>query len=205
MCCHGCEAVAQAIVASGMESYYSYRTEAAPKAREVVPAFLEQLRAYDNPVVQQRFVHRQDDLSEVSLILEGIVCAACVWLNERHLQALPGVVDVSINYSNHRALVRWDPETISLSEILESISRIGYLAHPYDPDRQQRVIEDQRKQQLRRIGLAGRTGVPCSGRRRRRQRRHGPRAAVACNWAGTAQGCAAGCDVHRPRTLQVGQ
>jgi Cu2+-exporting ATPase len=159
MCCHGCEAVAQAIVDSGMESYYSYRTENAPRAREVVPAFLDQLKAYDNPVVQKRFVHEQDKLSEVSLILEGIVCAACVWLNERHLQALPGVVDVNINYSNHRALVRWDNSKISLSEILESISRIGYLAHPYDPDRQQRIIEKERKQQLRRIGLSGVLGM----------------------------------------------
>jgi len=159
MCCHGCAAVAQAIVDSGMESYYKYRTETVPRAREVVPAFLEQLKAYDNPVVQKRFVHEQDNLSEVSLILEGIVCAACVWLNERHLKALPGVVDVNINYSNHRALVRWDNSKISLSEILESISRIGYLAHPYDPDRQQRIIEKERKQQLRRIGLAGVLGM----------------------------------------------
>jgi len=159
MCCHGCEAVAQAIVDSGMESYYSYRTENAPQAREVVPAFLDQLKAYDNPVVQKRFVHEQDNISEVSLILEGIVCAACVWLNERHLQALPGVVDVNINYSNHRALVRWDSSKISLSEILESISRIGYLAHPYDPDRQQRIIEKERKQQLRRLGLSGVLGM----------------------------------------------
>ena len=159
MCCHGCEAVAQAIVDSGMDSYYRFRTENAATAREVVPAFLEQLKAYDNPAVQKRFVHEQDKLSEVSLILEGIVCAACVWLNERHLAALPGVVDVSINYTNHRALVRWDPEKITLSEILESISRIGYLAHPYDPDRQQRIIEKERKQQLRRIGLAGVLGM----------------------------------------------
>ena len=159
MCCHGCQAVAQAIVDSGMDSYYNYRTENASRAREVVPEFLDQLKAYDNPVVQKRFVHQQDNLSEVSLILEGIVCAACVWLNERHLQALPGVVDVNINYSNHRALVRWDAEKISLSEILESISRIGYLAHPYDPDRQQRIIEKERKQQLRRLGLSGVLGM----------------------------------------------
>ncbi|MGB5643798.1 MAG: heavy metal translocating P-type ATPase [Gammaproteobacteria bacterium] len=159
MCCHGCEAVAQAIVDSGMASYYKFRTENAPKAREVVPAFLDQLKAYDNPVVQKRFVHQQENLSEVSLILEGIVCAACVWLNERHLMSLPGVVEVNINYSNHRALVRWDNSQISLSEILESISRIGYLAHPYDPDRQQRIIEKERKAQLRRIGLSGVLGM----------------------------------------------
>ena len=159
MCCHGCEAVAQAIVNSGMENFYSYRTEKADQAREVVPEFLQQIKAYDNPAVQKRFVHQEDNLSEVSLILEGIVCAACVWLNEQHLKSLPGVVDVNINYTNHRALVRYDSEKVSLSDILESVSRIGYLAHPYDPDKQQKIIEKERKQQLRRIGLAGVLGM----------------------------------------------
>ena len=159
MCCHGCEAVAQAIVDSGMENFYTYRTEKTDKAREVVPEFLQQIKAYDNPAVQKRFVHTEDNLSEVSLILEGIVCAACVWLNEQHLKSLPGVVDVNINYTNHRALVRYDSDKISLSEILESVSRIGYLAHPYDPDKQQKIIEKERKQQLRRIGLTGVLGM----------------------------------------------
>jgi Cu2+-exporting ATPase len=159
MCCLGCKAVAEAIVNGGMESFYNFRTENTGKARELVPEFLDQLRSYDNPVVQKQFVHDRGDLQEVSLILEGIVCAACVWLNEQHLKSLPGVIEVGINYSNHRARVVWNRNQTTLSAILEAISRIGYLAHPYDPDRQQRILEKERKQQLRRIGLAGVLGM----------------------------------------------
>jgi len=78
---------------------------------------------------------------------------------KKQLQSLNGVLNVSINYSNHRARIRWDNERISLSEILESISRIGYLAHPFDPDRQQKQLETERKRQLQRIGLAGVLGM----------------------------------------------
>ena len=40
MCCKGCEAVAQAIINAGLTDFYRYRTDSAPTAREIVPAFL---------------------------------------------------------------------------------------------------------------------------------------------------------------------
>ncbi len=164
MCCAGCAAVAEAIVASGNTDYYRFRDDKSPTGRDLVPEFLERIRVYDHPSVQQQFVHRaqgegQGDVREVSLIIEGIVCAACLWLNEQYLGKLPGVLDVSINYSTHRAQVRWDNERIRLSEILEAISRIGYLAHPYDPETQQKLFEEQRKSLIRRIGIAGLFGM----------------------------------------------
>lgn len=160
MCCAGCQAVAQAIVDSGMESYYQFRTDKAPTGKELVPEFLTQIKAYDIPAVQDRFVTVDEgDVSQVSLILEGITCAACIWLNEQYLSSLPGVIKVQINYTSHRARIRWDHTKISLSEIIEAVSRIGYLAHPYDPKRQQAVVEQERKNLLRRIGVAGLLGM----------------------------------------------
>jgi P-type Cu2+ transporter len=161
MCCHGCQAVSQAIIDSGMDEFYSYRTSNPERPEEVVPEFLQQLKAYDSTSVQKKFVNNtgDDNILEVSLILEGITCAACVWLNEKHLNSLDGVISANINYSNHRARVTWDNNRIKLSEILESISRIGYLAHPYDPDQYQRILEKERKQQIRRLGLSGLLGM----------------------------------------------
>jgi P-type Cu2+ transporter len=161
MCCYGCQAVSQAIIDSGMDDFYTYRTSNPEKPEEIVPEFLQQLKAYDSTSVQQKFVSSTDDkdILEVSLILEGITCAACVWLNEKHLNSLDGVISARINYSNHRARVSWDNSRIKLSEILESISRIGYLAHPYDPDQHQRILEKERKQQIKRIGLSGLLGM----------------------------------------------
>ena len=156
MCCRGCQAVAQAIVDGGLADYYKFRTETAPTAREIVPEFLRQTAVYDLPEVQKSFVRTADgQVREAALILEGITCAACVWLNERHLARLPGVLAVHINYATHRARVQWDERRIHLSDILQAVSRIGYLAHPFDPGRHQQRLENERKQLLRRLGVAG--------------------------------------------------
>ncbi len=161
MCCYGCQAVAQAIIDSGMDDFYKYRTSTSEKPDEIVPEFLQQLKAYDSTSIQKQFVSEtsEENILEVSLILEGITCAACVWLNEKHLNSLDGVISANINYSNHRARVRWDNSKIKLSDILESISRIGYLAHPYDPEQHQRILEKERKQQIKRLGLSGVLGM----------------------------------------------
>jgi len=156
MCCAGCAAVAQAIIDGGLADYYRYRTAPANTAQEVVPEFLRQARIYDHPAVQKSFVQASDEHTrEAALILEGITCAACVWLNEQHLSKLPGVLSVQINYANHRARVRWDERQIHLSDILAAVSQIGYLAHPYDPGRSQLLLENERRRLLRKFGVAG--------------------------------------------------
>lgn len=160
MCCAGCQAVAEAIVKADLEDYYTYRTEKSPTGQQLIPDILQKTTVYDNPAVQKRFVrYESENIREVALILEGITCAACVWLNERHLRTLPGMIDVQVNYSTHRARVRWDNEKLQLSQILQAISAIGYVAHPYDPARQQAVLDQERRQQLRRLGVAGALGM----------------------------------------------
>ena len=160
MCCRGCEAVTQAIVDAGQSQFYRYRDQSSPQGQELVPDFLQQIKAYDHPSVQKQVVlDCGDNEKEVSLILEGIVCAACIWLNENHIRSLPGVTHCQINYSSHRAQVRWDDSQISLSDILTEITRIGYQAHPYDPQAQEQIYESQRKQLIRYLGVAGVFGM----------------------------------------------
>jgi Cu2+-exporting ATPase len=160
MCCHGCQAVAQAIVDSGNAGFYRNRTAPSATGEELLPDFIRQTRVYDHPEIQKTFVRTTGEhQQEAALILEGITCAACVWLNERHLSQLPGVLDVQVNYSTRRARVRWDDTQIKLSDILQAIHNIGYRAHPYDPQQQQQAFERERRNQLRRIGIAGVLGM----------------------------------------------
>lgn len=159
MCCPGCEAVAQAIVDNKLEAYYRQRTAKAPSGRDLVPDELQSLSLYDLAEVQQSFVKPVGSMMEASLILEGIQCAACIWLNENHIRRLPGVISANINYATHRARVQWDPQRIKLSDILGAIQHIGYRAHPYDPDKQQLLLEQERKTYIKRLGLAGVLGM----------------------------------------------
>ncbi|MCP5307059.1 MAG: heavy metal translocating P-type ATPase, partial [Chromatiaceae bacterium] len=156
MCCHGCQAVAQAIVDGGLTSFYRHRETPSRKAEDLVPEALRRMELYDQPALQQSFVHADAGMERsASLILEGITCAACVWLNERHVNALPGVLEFSVNYSTHRARVRWDDSQVHLSDILKAISEIGYVAHPFDPGRQEAVYKKEKSAALRRLAVAG--------------------------------------------------
>ncbi len=164
MCCDGCAAVARAIVDAKLESYYTHRTKSSRRGEQLIPEQLKELSLYDHPDIQKTFVHAMEEhIQEASLILEGINCAACVWLNQQHLSRLEGVIKVEINYTSLKAIVQWDERKTALSKILEAIQSIGYTAHPYDPERRQNVLENARKDTLKRLGVAGIFGMQVMG------------------------------------------
>ncbi len=156
MCCVGCQAVAQAIVENGLTEYYRHRDALPESPREAIPLALQELGLFDHPEVQKNFVRPVGEHErEAALILEGITCAACVWLNEAHIARQPGVTAVDINYATRRARVRWDENVTKLSAILESIQAIGYRAHPYDVTRSEQLAQKERRTAQWRLFVAG--------------------------------------------------
>lgn len=156
MCCAGCQAVAQAIVANQLTDYYRHRDAMPESPRAALPDVLRDVGLFDHPEFQKGFVRPVGEGErEASLILEGITCAACVWLNEQHIAGQPGVLGVDINYATRRARVRWDETKIRLSEILTAIAAIGYRAYPYDAERSEALAKKERRAALWRLFVAG--------------------------------------------------
>ncbi len=154
-CCRGCQAVAQTIVDNGLGAYYRNRTAPAPPARgaAAVPA---ELGVYDMPEVQRNFVREAGEHEkEASLLIDGVTCAACVWLIEQSIARLAGVSAVSLNYATRRARVRWDSRAITLSVILGAVAGLGYSAHPYDAGRAEERLRRERGILLWRLFIAG--------------------------------------------------
>jgi Cu2+-exporting ATPase len=131
MCCPGCAAVAQAIVDLGQQSYYRDRSAFAASAdgAQLVPP---ELQLYDN--TDPRFALDADS-RETTLAVEGIRCAACVWLIEQRLARLPGVESAQLNVATERLYVRWRQDTCQPGDILSALHTIGYAAYPYDAAR----------------------------------------------------------------------
>ncbi|MCL2590100.1 MAG: heavy metal translocating P-type ATPase [Betaproteobacteria bacterium] len=156
MCCAGCEAAARLIVDNGLSDYYRRRDAMPEKRPEAIPEELRELGHFDHPEFQQSFVRPVGEHErETSLILEGITCAACMWLNERHVALQPGVSAVQVNYATRRVRVRWDDRRIKLSDILGAIQSIGYRAYPYDAARAEDVADRERRTMLWRVFVAG--------------------------------------------------
>ncbi len=152
-CCFGCQSVCQAIYAAGMQGFYQRTPEGTLLAPPPEPP--KDLALYDLEEVQEEFVHEVGEGREIHLLVEGIHCAACVWLIEQTLARMPGVLSARVNLSAKRLLLRWDNERVRLSQILEQLARIGYAAVPFDPETAEGRLKKQNRELLFRIVFAG--------------------------------------------------
>ncbi|WP_313517180.1 heavy metal translocating P-type ATPase [Pseudomonas sp.] len=155
LCCPGCQAVAEAIIAGGLESYYRHRSETSANPEALPKALTDELALYDRSDVQQPFVRHEGNLASTSLMIEGISCAACGWLIEKHLRGVDGIAEVHLNLSNQRLQVSWDDARVPLSQLLQELRRIGYAGHPYQADQAAERLHQENRRALRQLGLAG--------------------------------------------------
>jgi Cu+-exporting ATPase len=131
-CCKGCQGVYHLLKSDGLDSFYEKRGKQTLEPAERKDN--DDLERFDLEGFRKKYIRTTPEgWSEINLIIEGIHCSACVWLNEKVLHQTDGIIEATINYSNNKAHVVWDDETIRLSEIIEKIRAIGYNAYPYDP------------------------------------------------------------------------
>jgi Cu2+-exporting ATPase len=149
-CCDGCEAVANFIAGAGLDDYYRLREAPARRPEAVDASFA----LYDEPSIRARFVREADGVAEADLIVEGLACPACAWLVERSIGRVTGVESANVNYSTHRAHVRWDPARTGASAVFEAVNRVGYKAWPFEEGRLALVQERERRALLRRFLVA---------------------------------------------------
>jgi len=159
MCCPGCQAVTQAIVDSGNETFYRYRTDVNQTPEFTLaqlPATVkEELSLYDNLEVIDDLAEPHSQGQSIQLIIEGITCAACAWLIEKQLRALPGVKEANLNLTQHRLSLVWQQQQTPLKQIIEHIYALGFKAQPFQADELQKQLEEEQKKALRRVLLAG--------------------------------------------------
>jgi Cu2+-exporting ATPase len=92
-------------------------------------------------------------LNHDRLSISGMHCAACTQIIEYRLQKMAGVSRFKVNSASHRAEISWDPKKVSLGQIIESISSLGYGALPIGSSGE--LIDRESKINLWRIFVAG--------------------------------------------------
>jgi len=153
MCCPGCQAVAQAIVEYGATDYYHTRSVlSATAAREdLIPP---ELKLYDSQEWQDKF-SADTNTCEATFSIEGMRCAACVWLIEKRLASVPGVLGISLNVATERLHMRWDKKRCNASGILTAVHEVGYIAYPFDAIRQSEQLRLSSRKLFRQLFIAG--------------------------------------------------
>ncbi|HEY7905669.1 MAG TPA: heavy metal translocating P-type ATPase [Wenzhouxiangella sp.] len=155
MCCHGCQMVASLINESGLDRYYDFRDALPKKPVEKQPCATD-YSAWDRDRVLKHHTKTDcDGLSSIHLVLENVHCSACAWLIQRFLKELTGIVDVAVDTSDGRALIRWDQTKTALSTIAHRLAQIGYVPHLDSPDASSSRNQTERRQMLKYLVVSG--------------------------------------------------
>ncbi len=153
-CCGGCAGAARFIEQAGLGDYYKLREEQGRRVGEDAQDY----SAFDREDVlaeHSRVPGEAPDCRELTLIVDGMRCAACSWLIDRALGTLDGVEDVQSNAISGRVRLRWRPSQLRLSSALERLAGLGYAPHLSPGEGLERARAAERRQLLLRLGVAG--------------------------------------------------
>jgi P-type Cu2+ transporter len=125
-CCNGCEAAYDLVAGLGLDAYYRRRTI---DPRQPLPKPDD-----DTPIVDYAFYARDrgDGVHSLSMLVEGLHCAACVWLIESVLARQPGIVSARINMTTRRLQMAWRASETTPERLAETVRRLGYRLIPFD-------------------------------------------------------------------------
>ena len=130
-CCGGCQSVYHILKSENLDSFYEKLGNKTIKAPLQVSN--DDLSKFDSENFLNSYTTiTKDGFVQIDLILEGIHCAACVWLNEKVLYDTKGVVEANINFTTNKARVVFNSDILKLSDIIKKIRSIGYNAYAYD-------------------------------------------------------------------------
>ncbi len=153
-CCNGCRQVHAMLHDWGFDGYYQLLDRQGGRG---TPAQVSGRRFedFDDPgFIDQHSEPSTRETRRIRLYLEGVHCAACVWLVEELPGAVDGLVSVRLNMASAVAEVEWDPAQVALSSVARALDAIGYTPHP----RRKEAIEEARRGEDRlaliRIGVA---------------------------------------------------
>ena len=147
-CCGGCAAAHRLIEELGLERYYA--------GRHLDPA-LPAPRPSDEPAppVAPYAEPRADGALEIQLMVDGLHCAACVWLIESVLARQKDVVEARVNLTNRRLRLAWRGSAETGERLAGLVQRLGYRVVPYDPARAAGMASAEERRLLRALAVAG--------------------------------------------------
>ncbi|GEO81061.1 heavy metal translocating P-type ATPase metal-binding domain-containing protein [Pararhodospirillum oryzae] len=166
-CCPGCRAAHALVMDCGLGAYYERRC--------LDPALPPPIPEADDPLGLEAHVRLESGPggtveAVVPLVVEGLHCAACVWLIEHVLARNPTVCEARVNMTTRRLIVRFVPtpagpdeaaralargSDLGASAVLAPVRRLGYRLVPLDPEAMERAEARAEKVLVRALAVAG--------------------------------------------------
>ncbi|HYM30055.1 MAG TPA: heavy metal translocating P-type ATPase metal-binding domain-containing protein [Candidatus Cybelea sp.] len=147
-CCGGCAAAYRLIEDLGLNRYYDGR-HLDPQMRLPRPV------SEPIPNIAEFAGAGGDGTRVLHLMVDGLHCAACVWLIENVLARQPEVSEARVNLTSRRLRLAWRGDAQAGLRLVELVQRLGYRVMPYDPQRLAGQMADEERRLLRALAVAG--------------------------------------------------
>jgi Cu2+-exporting ATPase len=148
-CCVGCEGAYNLLKGMGLTTYYN-RKEVDGTARPLIPE-----AALDIDFSPFTETDESSSVSTIHLIVDGIHCAACVWLIETLLLKMEGVTYARLNMTTRRLTLSWNSAEITLDALLTQVHKVGYRLMPYNPETLKSTEAEEEKKLLLYMAVSG--------------------------------------------------
>lgn len=144
-CCAGCEGAYEAVRGLGLEAFY---------ARRVGPGFRPDPVALAHDFAGRTRVDA-DGACTLHLMIDGLTCAACVWLVESLYARETDVIDARANLTTGRLTLRWTGAPARADALVALAARVGFRLVPFDPTCLAQTGDAEERDLLRATGVAG--------------------------------------------------
>ncbi len=154
-CCKGCQLVFSLLNVKGLTFYYQLRDQVAdPHFKKPPTTLSDDYSALDSAEFREK-IYTNSGSPTVRFYIEGVHCAACIWLIERLPQLSSSIEAASLDLSTSVATLRLTPAA-SLASVANSISSIGYRPHVLENSDSAELLQKiENRAWLMRIGVSG--------------------------------------------------
>lgn len=154
-CCTGCKLVYEVLSENELCNYYQIAEKPGISQKEVSRKDNRFDYLDDTDIVNRLVDFQNGDETHITFSIPLIHCASCIWLLENLHKLHTGVVSGRVDFIKKKVQVKYHQDAISLKELVQLLSRIGYepSINLSDADKKQPVFTD--KKLIQKLAVAG--------------------------------------------------
>ena len=151
-CCTGCKTVFEILNQNDLCKYYSIEQTPGISFKD----FQNKRFGYldDESVVKKLLDYRDDKLNIITFSIPQMHCSSCIWLLENLFKINEGINHSEVNFLKKELIVRFNPERISLKELVQLLSSIGYEPDINLESVEKKEVNEINKKLYYKIGIA---------------------------------------------------
>jgi P-type Cu+ transporter len=152
-CCSGCATVYSILAENDLCDFYTLDPS---REGEKIQFERERFAYLDLMEIRSKLI-RYEDSSRVHVLLHipKIHCSSCIYLLENMHRLHPGFLRTELNFPSKELTIVFDPQQLTLREVVEWLSRIGYEPYISLKDADQQKQKRVSKSVLAKLGVAG--------------------------------------------------